>query len=172
MAALQTRLQDPEYVNWVKASLCLSLAKGGLLTFADIKSKELLQDVRKNIFTRANIPVTGNGMCQNCNIKLVRNRWQASCNHGFCNGFLRAVIQAGIDPTFNFKLKKENLSNSNPLDWHNTPWELAKLFMNRGQTPLQTGPAQTDIIGIINFLAHCKICRMDIQNQQNIEKVK
>ena len=103
MAALQTRLQDPEYVNWVKASLCLSLAKGGLLTFADIKSKELLQDVG-NILTRANILVTGNGMCQNCNITLVRNRWQASCNHVFCNRFLRAVIQAGIDPTFHFKL--------------------------------------------------------------------
>lgn len=172
MAALQTCLQDQEYVNWTKAGLCLAHLKGGLESFALDKSREFHKAVLECL-QQSDIPVEGNRMCDNATVSFNGNyRYTVQCGHIFCDAFIRAIIYVGIDPAATFMFQSSNLANSNLQLWHNTPWELAKLFMNPGHIPTETGPVETELSGVINFLDRCRFARKDILYKQNIIKVR
>ena len=171
MGNLKSRLQDPDYENWVKAGLCLIALKTGLESFAKSKSKDFHQAVLDHL-AKTNVAVAGNCMCLNSDIKFTGKKSHAACQHTFCNSFLNAIIHVGVDPSLPFTFKMSNLANINPQLWHCDPWELAKLFMNPGQKATQAGPAETDLSGVINFLDHCTVARTGILNTQNITEVR
>ena len=169
MNTLEYRLKDPTYKNWVKTGICLNLLKEGLEEYADIKSKEFYNAVLASV---AKIKTYQISVCDNERITFDNNnRGKITCNHAFCQGFLNAIVQIGIDPTQKFTIRKGNLDNCDVKLWSTDPWELAKLFMNPGQTPSQINPSHTDLSGILNFLQHCQVPRNGVQNVQNIEKV-
>ena len=169
MSTLQQRLQDQDYGNWVKAGLCLALLKEGLEDFADMQSKEFHQNVLAQL---ANVQPAQSSICDNETISFDKhNQGSISCYHPFCQGFLDAVVQVGIDPNQRFTIRRQNIDNCNVKNWHNDPWELSKLFMNPGQLPTERSPSQTDLSGIVNFLAHCRIPRGNITNNTSIDKV-
>ena len=168
MSTLQARLSDPEYQNWVMAGICLLYTREGLENFVADTSRQLHQNVLDNL-TRSSIPNTGQPVC---GITITRQRLVTVCHHPYCQAFLNAVIQEGLDPNHPFTLRHGNLANSNISLWHSHPYELAKIFMNPGQTATQSGPAKTDLSGLVNFIAHCKISSSKISSRQLIEEVK
>lgn len=165
MATIKTSFQNPEYVNWIKAVLSLACLKKGLERFADERSKELHQTVLNSLKVQQ--------MCINCTISVKKkNCYFTSCGHPSCDNLLDAIVKAGIDPNQTFTFQRHNLKNSNVQYWHDTHWEVAKLFMNAGQTPTQTGPGETDLSAIINFIDFCQVARKYISNTQNIKNVR
>ena len=167
MSTLQARLNDPEYRFWVKAGICLLYIKEGLEDFVTNTSLQFHQNVLANL-TRSAIANTGQPVC---GVNINRRRLVTVCQHPYCQMFLNAVIQEGLDPNQPFTLKHANLANSDVNLWHSHPYELAKLFMNAGQTAAQTGPAQTDLSGLVNFIGHCKIPCSQISSRRLIEEV-
>ena len=163
MSSLQTRLQDPGYINWVKAGLCLIHTKEGLEDFADNESNEL----HRNILAHP-LPNTGHSPCGTC---ISKTKLKATCGDAYCQSFVTAVIQEGIDPHHNITIGKPNLANTDAGQWNSQPWELAKLFMNPGQLPTQTQTSQTDLSGIINFLSHCRVPRNHVTNVILLDEV-
>lgn len=167
MNSLQGRLQNPDYKNWVKASLCLIHTKEGLEDFADSASRLLHRNILNNL-TRASIPTSGHPVC---GITINRQNLFNTCSHPYCQGFLKAVIQEGVDPNHPFTFRPGNLANTDVGQWHGDPWELAKLFMNPGQLATQTCSSQTDLSGIINFLSHCRVPRNQVTNFVSLDEV-
>ena len=166
MSTLQGRLQNLDYQNWVKAGICLLYTKEGLEDFVSTECKQLHQNVLNH--TRSLVPTPGHLIC---GINITRQRLINTCGHPYCQGFLSAVIQEGIDPNHPFIPRPGNLANTNVGLWHSEPYQLAKLFMNAGQLPTDKDPSETDLSGIINFLHHCKVPRNHITNPLFTDKV-
>ena len=157
-----------KYKNWVKAASCLTLVKKGLEEYADAKSKQFHTAVLANV---AKSQPAGGSFCDSEIISFDKRAIaKITCNHPYCLAFLQAIVQEGIDQTKNFTIQTKNIKNCDVKLWHNVPWELAKLFMNPGQTSIQQ-PHETDLSGILNFLDHCLIPRNGIQHIQFIDAV-
>ena len=166
MSSLKARLQNPDYINWVKAGLCLIHTKSGLDDFANTASQSLHQSVLTNI-----IPALVSSAQPVCGLTISRQNLTTTCTDLYCQGFLNAVIINGIDPTHPFTIRHTNLANCNVGQWHSNHWEVAKLFMNPGQLPTQVNASQTDMSGIINFIAHCKVPRRKLTNVLLLDEV-
>ena len=159
MSSLKARLRNPDYINWVKAGLCLIHTKSGLHDCADTASQSLHQSILNNI-----IPALASAPQPVYGISIRRQNLITTCTNPYCQGFLAAVINNGIDPTHTFTVRPSNLSNCDVGQWHSRHWQIAKLFMNQGQLPTQVNPSETDLSGIVNFLSHCKVPRNMVTN--------
>ena len=166
MSTLQTRLQDQDYINWVKAGLCLIHTKSGLEEFAEAASQSLHQSILNNI-----IPTFASAAQPVCGVNIARQKLIPICTDQYCQNFINEVINIGFDQNHTFTVNRWNLGNSDIAQWHNHHWELAKIFMNRGQLPTQVSASQTDMSGILNFISHCKIPRQKMGNILLVDKV-
>ena len=167
MSTLKNRLNDPEYQNWVKAGICLLYTKDGLEDFVDNTTQRLHQNVIGNL-TRQLGAQTGQAVC---GVTIRRQQLVNTCNDRYCQVFLNAVIQEGLDPTHPFTLKHGNLGNSDVSLWHSHPYELSKLFMNAGQQSTQSRPAETDLSGLVNFMEHCHVPSSQITSLHLLKEV-
>ena len=167
MSSLQARLNDSEYKNWVKAGLCLMYTKNGLEDFVDNTTKQLHQNVIGSL-TRQLGAQTGQAVC---GVTIRRQQLEITCKHPYCQAFLNAVKHEGLDPTQPFTIRHGNIGNSNTSLWHSHPYELSKLFMNGGQQPTQSGPAETDLSGLVNFIAHCRVPSSQITSRRFLDEV-
>ena len=167
MSTLKARLNDPDYQNWVKAGICLLYTKDGLEDFVDSTTQQLHQNVIANLKRHVGAQ-TGQAVC---GIKFHRQQLVNTCNDRYCQVFLNAVTQEGLDPTHPFTLRPGNLGNSNTSLWHSHPYELSKLFMNAGQPATQSGPAETDLSGLINFMEHCRVPSSQITSLHLLKEV-
>ena len=166
MSSLQTRLKDPDYINWVKAGLCLIHTKSGLEEFAEASSQLLHRSILNSI-----IPTFASAAKPICGVNIARQKLIATCLDQYCQNFIKEVINIGFDPNHTFTVNHGNLGSCDIGQWHSHHWQVAKLFMNRGQDPSHVHPRETDMSGIINFLFHCKIPRNAVTNIGLIDKV-
>ena len=166
MSSLKVRLQDPDYINWIKAGLCLIHTKSGLEEFAEAASQSLHQSILNNI-----IPTFASAAKPICGVNIARHKLTAICAHPYCQNFISEVINIGFDPNHAFTVNHRNLGNCDTGQWHSHHWQVAKLFMNKGQEPTHVHPRETDKSGIINFLSHCKIPRNAVTNIGFFDKV-
>lgn len=138
---LKKRLNNSGYKNWLKVSRALIESKEALHDFTET----VIVDVHNDIKSRL-----GTGECTKtsaCNTKkgaptcVSCKQWMAEIKTKRCDGML-------------------NWKNANPQIWHNTPWEIAKCFMNdqgsKTNANANTGPAKTDLSGLLNVLVNCK----------------
>ena len=168
MSSLKARLQNPDYINWVKAGLCLIHTKSGLEDFADSASQTLHQSILTNI-----IPALASAAQPVCGIVISKQKLTTTCTHQYCRGFLTALRFNGMDPTHAYTVKHGNLANCNVGQWHTHHWQVAKLFMNHQgqQLPTQVNSSQTDMSGVLNFLSHCKVSRRKLTNVLLLDEV-
>ena len=160
MTTLEGRLRDPEYRNWVKSTLCLQYTRDGLMPFTDLKSLELNKTVIQKLHQSGNRSLFN--LCPT--IAFDHRRKSVTCCAD-CNDILKEVMNYR---TRNLSL---NLLNSDPTQLLHQPWQVAKLFMNAGQDVSSTGPHNTDISGLLNFIDHCTVPKRYITNQHNLKKV-
>ena len=166
MSSLQTRLQDPDYINWVKAGLCLIHTKSGLEDFADTASKLLHQSILANV-----VPPMSTTAQPICGVNILRQKLIPICSDPYCQNFIKEVINIGFDPNHAFTVNRWNLGNCDTAQWHSHHWQVAKLFMNRGQLPTQSMASQTDMSGVLNFISHCKVPRQKMGNILLVDEV-
>ena len=167
MATLQARLDNQDYKNWVKAALCLDLVKEGLEDLADGRSK----DFHRQVLQAAQLGIGHPPGCKQ-SISFVGNTITISCRHQYCQQFVNAIFDLEIDLRKSFRFRKKKLKNCDVQLLHSEHWELAKIFMNDGQTSVQKTPRDTDLSGIINFLSHCKVAAAAISNIHIISQVR
>ena len=160
MTTLEGRLRDPEYRNWVKSALCLQYTRDGLETFTGLKSWELNRTVIQKLRHSGNRSVLN--LCRT--IAFHHKRKAVTCCAN-CNDILKEVMKYR---TWNLSLTFKNSDATKLLHQH---WQVAKLFMNGGQDVFSTGPNNTDISGLINFIDNCTVPRRYVTNQDNIEEV-
>ena len=166
MASLEDRLADKEYKYWVKAGICLSYVKSGLEVFAEERSKKTHDYVNANCIG-SNQP--GN-ICNHARIEYNRRagKWISNCCND-CQKYVDEIVKLQVPP---FTFNKYNWQNSNIHQWPTDAWEMMKVFMNPGQKVYQKSPKETDLSGLINFIDHCSVPNVDIQNKINISQVR
>ena len=161
MTTLNQRLQDPGYKAWIKTGLCLLFAKEGLDDFAEKCSHTFHQAVLNKLKSSGNPSV--DNVCSHAQIR----RGKVKCCKN-CQGFVDVIDQQNNQC---FKFKQHNWDNSDIKLWPNDPWEMAKVFMNKGQTATQRRPVDTDLSGILNFIDHCVVGNKGIANINNLREV-
>ena len=160
MATLEGRLRDTQYRNFVKSELCLQYTRDGLVTFTDLKSQELNKKITQKLRRSGNPKVYN--LCRT--IAFDHQKKSVTCCR-LCNDILEEAMQYR---TWNLNL---NLKNSDPSQLLHQHWQVAKLFMNEGQDVSCTGPNNTDISGLLNFIDYCTVPRSCVTNPDNLSKV-
>ncbi|KAK3604061.1 hypothetical protein CHS0354_004724 [Potamilus streckersoni] len=56
-------------------------------------------------------------------------------------------------------------ANSDVSLWPSNPWECAKIFLPRGQQPVNNGPAKSDAQALMVLLANCKHFHLKLSQQ-------
>ena len=148
MTTLEGRLRDQDYRNWVKSALCLQYTRDGLVTFTELKSLELNQNVIQQLRLNRNPSVYN--LCPTIGFDM-RRKLISCCRN--CNDILVEVMK--YRP---WRLDL-NLKNADPTQLLHQHWQASKLFMNPGQDVNSSGPKDTDISGLLNFIDHCKVPR-------------
>lgn len=164
MASIDQRLQDPEYKLWVKAGVCLAFVKQGLETFADERSKQ----VHGYIKTVLNNNKSLNKVCNHAKITFDRTKmkWTLGCCAD-CEVYIDQLVQLQS----HFKFKPGNWKNTDVQLWPHNAWVMIKVYMNEGQKAFQNTPQDTDLSGMLNFIEHCSLAWVDVQNNQNVSQV-
>ncbi|XP_028401738.1 uncharacterized protein LOC114524764 [Dendronephthya gigantea] len=139
---LKKRLNNSGYKNWLKVSRALIESKEALHDFTE----KVIVDVHNDIKSKL-----GTGECTKtpiCNTKKGKPPICASCIQ-----WVAEIKTKKCDGQLIWK-------NANPQIWHNTHWEIAKCFMNdqgnKTNAAANTGPAKTDLSGLLNVLVNCK----------------
>ena len=144
--------------------------------FHDPNVQELHDKVFQELSNCGNPSI--DGLCAGCNLRFNKNqnKWEIMyCNCNRCQMFIDEISKyrcstLGRTGSTIFTFQQSNFNNSDIQQWHTEHWQLAKLFMNRGQDVTTVSARQTDISGLLNLINHCDLARMDIQNTHNIEK--
>ena len=153
---LENRLNDEGYKNWLKVTQALIHSKEALHDF----TRNVIEKIHGDILTR-----TGLGRCDGtCNTNKGK---KPSCTN--CSKWVKE-IKSYYKGIINWK-------NTEPTKWHDTPWEIAKCFMNpqgsKATAASNTGPEKTDLSGILNVLVNCKeFGRNYLNNKGHPEKVR
>ena len=181
MASLKERLTDNEYKTWIKVGLCLISTKKGLEKFADERSKKTHAFVKTEVEKKAVAKTFDGDIIAMTNIctyaKVVTDKkcgWSLGCCKD-CNIYVEEIVKLCKQQAPRqspFKLELSNWRNSKVHLWPSEPWEIAKVYMNKGQKEFQKNANDTDLSGLLNFIDHCSIPWVDIQNKDNIAKVE
>ena len=175
MASLKERLNDNEYKLWIKASLCLHYTKKGIGIFTDDRCKKTHAFVKTAVEKHAIVKNPDGDIkamseiCNNAKVVKRGNRWSLGCCND-CEIYVKEIAHLSQPP---FRIELSNWCNSEVQLWPSEPWEIAKVYMNKGQRPFafQRNSQETDLSGLLNFIDHCRVPRVDIQNMDNITKV-
>ena len=156
-----------EYKFWVKDGLCLAYVKEGLEKFADERSKKLHDYVKSAL---PNNCTAFHNVCGHAKVSFDKNRmkWTLGCCVA-CDAYTDELVKLQSPP---FKLKQSNWKNTKTQLWPHDHWNMSKVYMNEGQKASQKNSKDTDLCGILNFIENCSIPKVDIQNAQNLSKVK
>lgn len=164
MATLEERLKDNEYKLWVKAGICLASVKHGLEVFTEERSEKahgFVKDALKNNNSFHKI-------CGNVKVTFKKQKWSIGCCNG-CQVYVDELVRLRHAP---FKFKQSNWNNTDIQLWPNEPWEMVKVYMNEGQKPFHKSSKDTDLSGLLNFINHCSVPRIDIHDKQNLNTVR
>ena len=165
MADVEKDLEDEGYIRWVQSSTCLGLAKESIESFALQRSNVLHQNVKTNLKDRS----SEYDMCKHPKVVKVGNKWEMNCKCSGCQSYIDALVSLCYK---DFTFSAGNWNNADIRLWPTDPWEMAKVYMNPNQKANQTSPQETDLSGILNFLANCYSPLKSICYRQNIKSVR
>ena len=188
------RFQDKQYLNWIKLGQALILVADGLWPFCDRVIREFHDSLKETLGDKlctakchANdiIDRTSDGATFNVKWNAEESnegiaegntddheehdtgnkarRRYIDCPDDICNKWLDGIY-AGLcgDPYY--------WKNTNVNMWPKQPWQLAKIFMGKGQQPKTYDPAKTDALGLLQLIKNCKLFsdRVDRQAAANV----
>ena len=160
VSAMQ-RFQDEQYSNWNKVGQALSLVADGLRPFCERVIREFHDSLKENLGDKQ-----CTAKCHAKDIKVrtsdddddhvehdtgTKARWYIDCPDGICNKWLDGIY-AGLCEGDQYSWK-----NTKVKMWPKQPWQLAKIFMGRGQQPSSYNPDKTDVLGLLQLIINCKL---------------
>ena len=160
------QLNDPEYLNWIKATRAIHITMEALRSFCNAQMKHMHNLLQISHVThgrtRCSVP------CSGSNIKYDRysNVYSINCPNNVCSQWLTGI--AAHRATSRTRLNTDNCDIS---QWPEEPWQSAKAFMNRGQDRATVAPSDTDASGILNLLTNCSFF-IPLVDKQNTNAVR
>ena len=136
--SFEKRLSDPEYQNWLKCSQALLHLVDGVRQFAE--------DTVTSYHGALKAELGHLGACQRqCKRKKIPDDACAVCGQ-----WKKKLLE-------NHATKQVPWTNCDPKTWPQDHWEMAKVYMSRGQKPNQAITAgDLDATHMMNLIKNCK----------------
>ncbi|XP_066267097.1 adventurous-gliding motility protein Z-like [Branchiostoma lanceolatum] len=136
--SLKDRRNSDGYKNWLRVGLALLATRDGLTDVTLRAARELHAELKDKLGDSVE-------SCK-CNPKK-----KQECDD--CKPWRQELESY-------YKGAKSQIywTNCTPNKWSKEPWEVAKVFMPRGQSTDNTGPQTSDTSALLNFIVHCKFC--------------
>ncbi|KAJ8280731.1 hypothetical protein GJAV_G00058270 [Gymnothorax javanicus] len=138
--ASYSRFDDEGYKNWLKTTMSLWLLRSRLSGFLENETETFHNSLRNKL---------KESICKkSCIIKIIRNKVLDVCQD--CELWRKEILE-------NHGNKKGNIywENCKPCLWSSEKWEVAKVYMPRGNKAHSTVD-QFDISAILNLMIYCK----------------
>ena len=141
------QLNNPQYLNWLKAARALHITMEAMRTFCRARMNGLHQLLLLN-----HGATQCSGPCSSANIRHNRNtnNYVINCPSNVCSRWLADIVAERATPRTRLKFDNCDISQ-----WPVQPWQIAKAFMDR-QDPSSVSPNDTDASGILQLLINCK----------------
>ncbi|XP_038658046.1 uncharacterized protein CXorf38-like isoform X1 [Scyliorhinus canicula] len=153
---LSIRLNDEGYKNWIKAGFCLQKIRDCLLRFVNTEMEKFHQ-----FLLRTNSVLQRESCKYFC--RPAGTNFQRACS--LCEEWKRELL--------NHHTNQNNViywGNCSPPLWPKYAWEVAKVYMPRGQANRQ-GPEKCDVAALLNLINSCD--QFDfVERQKVIEIIK
>ena len=170
------RFQDEQYLNWIKLGQALILVGDGLRPFCKRVIHEFHDSLKetlgdrlctarchaKDIKERTSDGATNNVKCtaeesnegtadahEKHNTGAKARRY-IHCTDGICDKWLDGIYDGLCGEPYIW-------NNTDVKMWPKQPWQLAKIFMGKGQQPSSHDPAKTDSLGLLQLIKNCKL---------------
>ncbi|XP_067848983.1 uncharacterized protein CXorf38-like isoform X1 [Heptranchias perlo] len=153
---LNIRLNDEGYKNWIKAGFCLQKTRDCLLGFVHTEMEKFHRFLlRTNSFLRQ-------GICKDfCRPQGIK--FQRACS--LCEEWKREILSHHTNQN-----SMIYWGNCSPPLWPKQAWEVAKVYMPRGQAHTR-GPEKCDVAALLNLINFCD--QFDfVERQKVIEVIK
>ncbi|XP_051870107.1 uncharacterized protein CXorf38-like isoform X2 [Pristis pectinata] len=158
---LSIRLNDDGYKNWIKAGLCLQKIRDCLHGFVRTeieKFHQILLGTNPNLRQR---------ICSNY-CRSQGTKFQKACF--VCEEWKREILKHHTNQNSTIYW-----GNCSPLLWPTNAWEVAKVYMPRGQAN-RRGPENCDAAALLNLFIFCDHFHFErqklIEEFQNIPEAK
>lgn len=143
---LQKRWQSDNYKNYLKVIEALNYLRDGLGPF----SEHVMLDFQSEILIKHNVEPRECTTCSSKHIK--KGKPQLECSNN-CNKLLKDILNEHKSVKNPMAVYWEN---SQIHKWSVDAWEIAKLYMGRGQSEDNNGPRTSDSAAILQLLSNCK----------------
>ncbi|KAL3857953.1 hypothetical protein ACJMK2_012578 [Sinanodonta woodiana] len=164
--SIPTRFSDGQYKNWLKCSLSLIMMKETLHEYTHNAVKQLHGNMTQNISSISFASSTSNqcGSCSSKNIRLTENprKWSISCNNNICDKWLQRILAFHEEP----HNRNINWKNADISQWPVDCYQVAKIFMPKGQDKTVKMPDDLDAPAILSLFKYCNWFRKDLPNTQ------
>ncbi|XP_072035281.1 uncharacterized protein [Amphiura filiformis] len=136
--SLEARLNDPEYQNWLKCGQALLLLVDSLRQFAEDTISTYHGDLKQEFGHL--------GICQ----QLCKPKKNPPDTCAICCPWKKKLLG-------NHSTKEVHWTNVDPKSWPRERWEVAKIYMARGQKPnVPITADDLDSTHMLNLLKNCK----------------
>ncbi|KAL3857961.1 hypothetical protein ACJMK2_012585 [Sinanodonta woodiana] len=160
------RFSDGQYKNWLKCSLSLIIMKEGLHGYTDNEVKQLHGNITQKVSSISFASSTSNqcGSCSSKNIRLTGSprKWSISCNNNICDKWLQHILAVHDNP----RNPSINWKNADISQWPVDCYQVAKIFMPKGQDKTVKMPNDLDAPAILSLFKYCNWFRKDLPNTQ------
>ncbi|XP_078415868.1 uncharacterized protein CXorf38 homolog isoform X2 [Cetorhinus maximus] len=153
---LSIRLNDEGYKNWIKAGFCLQKIRDCLLGFVNTEMEKFHQFLLQTNW------LLGREICKNF-CRPQGTKFQRACF--LCEEWKKEIL--------NHHTNQNNViywGNCSPQLWPKCAWEVAKVYMPRGQANRQ-GPEKSDAAALLNLINSCDQFNF-VERQKVIEIIK
>ncbi|XP_059824239.1 uncharacterized protein CXorf38-like [Hypanus sabinus] len=152
---LSIRFNDGGYKNWIKAGLCLQKIRDCILGFVITEIEKFHQVL---LGTNPNLR---QGICKN-SCKSHGTKFQTACF--VCREWKKEILRHHTDQNSTIYW-----GNCCPLLWPTNAWEVAKVYMPRGQAN-RRGPENCDAAALLNLFIFCD--HFHFERRKVIEVIK
>ncbi|KAK3591961.1 hypothetical protein CHS0354_031468 [Potamilus streckersoni] len=147
------RFVDPEYVNWLRCASSLVILKESLHDYTQDGVNRLHVTVKHSVTTR----LGSQYQCSDCSCREIHQHkskldWYIKCKKSICNVWLSEILNRHNEP----QCKTINWRNADITKWSIDPWEIAKIYMTKGQWNNVNLPQELDSPAILSLLKYCK----------------
>jgi len=153
MTSLDERLQNNNYVNWLRVTYGLKCVKDGLCSMTE----RIMAEFQEEVLKKNNITEACNA--ESCKGQSIKKQGvdKFSCPNNVCSGLAKCIAAEHINQ------KSLSWENCEVRQWPEKCWEIAKVYLPHAVSSENTGPASTDCAGLLHLVSRCKQFKSKIQ---------
>jgi len=162
MTSLDERLRNKDYANWLQVTYGLKCVKDGL----GAVTERIMAQFQEEIVKKNNVLNACNN--ESCNSQAIKRQGvdRFNCPNNVCSALAKSIAAEHINQ------KQLTWENCDVRQWPVKCWEIAKVYMSRGLSHANAGPASTDCTGLLHLVSKCKQFKSKVQiNPGKPEKV-